>query len=187
MCGAAAGRTTRCGLLPSLRPCCGRRAEPHCPLLYHTLVVSTSIRAKARFATPCGDVWACGDMNYDVIAESKCRGAYYDARAQYRYRQTSHVTPVRCLSDSHLSLDSLESRHKSLVSRSLMSHVSHTLTTPPSPKCAHSHFCVLHRRDEQTTPHTRCQRLRRATARRARGQSRRFRSRSAPMRLLRGW
>ena len=142
---------------------------------------------EGAFATPCGDVWACGDMNYDVIAESKCRGAYYDARAQYRYRQTSHVTPVRCLSDSHLSLDSLESRHKSLVSRSLMSHVSHTLTTPPSPKCAHSHFCVLHRRDEQTTPHTRCQRLRRATARRARGQSRRFRSRSAPMRLLRGW
>eukprot|EP00964_Phaeocystis_antarctica_P016309 scaffold9015_cov60-Phaeocystis_antarctica.AAC.6 len=41
----------------------------------------------------------------------------------------------------------------------------------------------MHRRSERTTRRTRCLRLRRATARRARGQSRCFRSRSAPMRL----
>ena len=177
-----------------------RRRGPHNALRL-TSVASAVLRQTGRAALPptvphvgckhlhpregavCYPLWGCVGLwymnyRYDVIAESKCRGAYYGARAQYRYRQTSHVTHVRCpLVKSHLSHGD----------RSHDSCVSHTLTTPPSPKCAHSHFCVLHRRDEQTTPHTRCQRLRRATARRARGQSRRFRSRSAPMRLLRGW
>ena len=106
--------------------CVWRRRGPHNALRL-TSVASAVLRQTGRAALPptvphvgckhlhpregavCYPLWGCVGLwymnyRYDVIAESKCRGAYYGARAQYRYRQTSHVHMSDVLSSSLISL-----------------------------------------------------------------------------------